>query len=128
MSRHGSKPWPRPGGISVSRVVRDQVRDKLDLAFEDLGDQQVKNIVLLAGGLRTFSNPLLCFCSGCCSQLKAFFDVLRPRTRARVDRGRARGRKGGRKPKLTKSQICHARKLLADSRGPQDDDSQTMMP
>jgi adenylate cyclase len=33
-----------PGGICVSRVVRDQVRDKLDLAFEDLGEQHVKNI------------------------------------------------------------------------------------
>jgi TolB-like protein/cytochrome c-type biogenesis protein CcmH/NrfG len=33
-----------PGGVCVSRVVRDQVRDKLDFAFEDLGDQQVKNI------------------------------------------------------------------------------------
>jgi adenylate cyclase len=33
-----------PGGICVNRVVRDQVRDKLDLAFEDMGEQQVKNI------------------------------------------------------------------------------------
>ena len=33
-----------PGGICVSRVVRDQVRDKLDLIFEDRGEQQVKNI------------------------------------------------------------------------------------
>jgi len=33
-----------PGGICVSRVVRDQVRDKLDFAFEDLGEQQVRNI------------------------------------------------------------------------------------
>src|SRR5215813_3270642 len=33
-----------PGGICVSRVVRDQVRDKLDVVFEDLGEQQVKNI------------------------------------------------------------------------------------
>jgi TolB-like protein/class 3 adenylate cyclase len=32
------------GGICVSRVVRDQVRDKLDVAFDDLGEQQVKNI------------------------------------------------------------------------------------
>jgi adenylate cyclase len=33
-----------PGGICLSRVVRDQVRDKLDFSFEDLGEQQVKNI------------------------------------------------------------------------------------
>jgi adenylate cyclase len=33
-----------PGGICVSRVVRDQVRDRLDFAFEDMGEQQVKNI------------------------------------------------------------------------------------
>ncbi len=33
-----------PGGICVNRVVRDQVRDKLDIAFEDMGEQLVKNI------------------------------------------------------------------------------------
>jgi TolB-like protein/class 3 adenylate cyclase len=33
-----------PGGICVSRVVRDQVRDRLDVAFDDMGEQQVKNI------------------------------------------------------------------------------------
>jgi adenylate cyclase len=33
-----------PGSICVSRVVRDQVRDKLDFAFVDMGEQQVKNI------------------------------------------------------------------------------------
>jgi adenylate cyclase len=33
-----------PGGICVSRVVHDQVRDKLDVAFDDRGEQQVKNI------------------------------------------------------------------------------------
>jgi adenylate cyclase len=33
-----------PGGICVSRVVRDQVRDKLNFAFEDMGEQSVKNI------------------------------------------------------------------------------------
>ena len=32
------------GGICVSRVVRDQVRDKLGISFEDLGEKQVKNI------------------------------------------------------------------------------------
>jgi len=33
-----------PGGICVSKVVRDQVLDKLSFAFEDLGAQEVKNI------------------------------------------------------------------------------------
>jgi adenylate cyclase len=33
-----------PGTICVSAVVRDQVGNKLPLAFDDLGDQQVKNI------------------------------------------------------------------------------------
>src|SRR3984893_1870941 len=55
-----------PGGICVSRVVRDQVRDKLDFAFDDRGEQQVKNIVRpvrvfdvrIAGGKATPStNP-----------------------------------------------------------------------
>jgi TolB-like protein len=31
-------------GVCVSRVVHDQVRDRLDLAFEDLGERQLKNI------------------------------------------------------------------------------------
>ena len=34
-----------PGGICVSRVVRDQVLDKLSFSFEDLGAQEVKNII-----------------------------------------------------------------------------------
>src|SRR6202047_3671241 len=29
-----------PGGVCVSRVVRDEVRDKLDIAFEDMGEHQ----------------------------------------------------------------------------------------
>jgi len=33
-----------PGGVLVSNTVHDQVRDRLLLAFEDLGEQQVKNI------------------------------------------------------------------------------------
>jgi adenylate cyclase len=33
-----------PGGICLGRVVRDQVRDRLDYIFEDMGEQQVKNI------------------------------------------------------------------------------------
>src|SRR5271169_1304236 len=33
-----------PGGLCISRAVRDQVRDKLPVAFDDLGEQTVKNI------------------------------------------------------------------------------------
>src|SRR5499425_1673444 len=33
-----------PGGICVSRIVRDEVRDKLHFSFEDMGEHQVKNI------------------------------------------------------------------------------------
>jgi len=33
-----------PGGISVSGTVRDHIRDKLPYAFEDRGEQSVKNI------------------------------------------------------------------------------------
>jgi len=33
-----------PGGICISRMVRDQIRDKLPYAFADLGEQSVKNI------------------------------------------------------------------------------------
>ena len=33
-----------PGGINVSRAVRDQVRDRLPIMFEDCGEHEVKNI------------------------------------------------------------------------------------
>jgi len=33
-----------PGGLCISRMVRDQIRDKLAYVFEDLGEQSVKNI------------------------------------------------------------------------------------
>jgi adenylate cyclase len=33
-----------PGGVMVSSVVFDQVRDKLSFGFEDMGEQSVKNI------------------------------------------------------------------------------------
>jgi TolB-like protein len=45
-----------PGGICVSRAVHDQVRDKLDFAFEDRGKQQVKNI---ARPVQVYRIPIL---------------------------------------------------------------------
>src|SRR5262252_1925374 len=33
-----------PGGICISDAAYQQVRDKLDVAFEDVGEQQLKNI------------------------------------------------------------------------------------
>src|ERR1700726_877674 len=33
-----------PGGLCISRSVRDHIRDKLAYAFQDLGEQSVKNI------------------------------------------------------------------------------------
>jgi adenylate cyclase len=34
-----------PGGICVSAAAHEQVRDRLDIVFDDRGEQQVKNIV-----------------------------------------------------------------------------------
>jgi TolB-like protein len=33
-----------PGGINISRAVRDQVRDRLPIMFEDAGEHEVQNI------------------------------------------------------------------------------------
>src|SRR5438445_3461558 len=41
-----------PGGSCISRVVRDQIRDKLPYPFEDRGEQSVKNI---ARSVRVFA-------------------------------------------------------------------------
>jgi hypothetical protein len=46
-----------PGRICVSRVVRDQVRDKLDFTFDDKGEQQVKNITRPASASSGSSVP-----------------------------------------------------------------------
>jgi adenylate cyclase len=53
-----------PGGICVSRMVRDQIRDKLPYPFDDMGEQSVKNIArpvrayaLRPEGLAAVSRP-----------------------------------------------------------------------
>jgi|HubBroStandDraft_6_1064221.scaffolds.fasta_scaffold65508_3 TolB-like protein/class 3 adenylate cyclase len=44
-----------PGGICLSAAAHEQVRDRLSIAFDDLGEQQVKNI---ARPVRTYSVAL----------------------------------------------------------------------
>ena len=38
-----------PGGVCISRSANDQIRDKLSIAFADLGEQAVKNISRAVG-------------------------------------------------------------------------------
>ena len=38
-----------PGGVCISRAANDQIRDKLSMAFADLGEQAVKNIARAVG-------------------------------------------------------------------------------
>ena len=33
-----------PGGIAISAIVRDHIGNRLDLDFEDIGEQALKNI------------------------------------------------------------------------------------
>jgi len=44
-----------PGGICLSAAAHEHVRDRLDIAFDDLGEQQVKNI---ARPVRTYAVAL----------------------------------------------------------------------
>ena len=66
-----------PGGLCISRAVRDQVRDKLPVAFDDLGEQQVKNI----------ARPVRAF--GLTPQAIAAVQAIAPQGRA-VPSGRGR--------------------------------------
>jgi class 3 adenylate cyclase len=68
-----------PGGICISRTVRDQIHDKLAFAFEDLGEQSVKKSAASAwsksrgsarrcappSGMGSTRSPLLP-CASCC--------------------------------------------------------------
>src|SRR5256885_635816 len=47
-----------PGGVFVSNTVHDQVRDRLPFVFEDLGEQQVKNIARPVRGYRVGTRPV----------------------------------------------------------------------
>ena len=47
-----------PGGVFVSNTVHDHVRDRLPFVFEDLGEQQVKNIARPVRVYRVATPPL----------------------------------------------------------------------
>jgi hypothetical protein len=46
-----------PGGICITRSVRDQVQDRVEYGFHDLGEQQVKNIARPVRVFRLVFNP-----------------------------------------------------------------------
>jgi len=46
-----------PGGICISRTVRDNVRDRMDINLEDLGEVEVKNIARPVRVFRVLSDP-----------------------------------------------------------------------
>jgi adenylate cyclase len=46
-----------PGGICISGTVHEQIRDKLVLDYQDLGEQQVKNIVRPVRVFRVLPQP-----------------------------------------------------------------------
>ena len=46
-----------PGGICISGTVHEQIRDKLALDYQDLGEQEVKNIVRPVRAFRVLPQP-----------------------------------------------------------------------
>src|SRR5947208_1446477 len=47
-----------PGGLCISRGANEQIRDKLALAFADLGEQTVKNIARSVGVFGLAANDI----------------------------------------------------------------------
>jgi adenylate cyclase len=47
-----------PGGLCISRSANEQIRDKLSLAFADLGEQTMKNIVRAVGVFGLAANDI----------------------------------------------------------------------
>jgi adenylate cyclase len=46
-----------PGGICITRVARDQLRDRVDARFEDIGEHSVKNISRPIRAFRVIFDP-----------------------------------------------------------------------
>ncbi|MDP6516853.1 MAG: adenylate/guanylate cyclase domain-containing protein, partial [Alphaproteobacteria bacterium] len=48
-----------PGGICLSRAARDQVRDRVDIVLEDLGEVEVKNIARPVRVFRVYADGVM---------------------------------------------------------------------
>ena len=46
-----------PGGICLSRTARDQVRDRMEIVLEDMGEVEVKNIARPVRAFRVLTEP-----------------------------------------------------------------------
>jgi len=46
-----------PGGVCISRTVRDNVRDRMDIDFDDMGEVEVKNIARPVRVFRVSAEP-----------------------------------------------------------------------
>ena len=71
-SPRGWKAWPKPGGVAVSSAVRDNIGNKLDLVFEDMGEHDAQEYRLSGAGLR-------------CRHRRAVRSCRRPRPSANAD-------------------------------------------
>ena len=77
-----------PGGICVTRGVRDQVRDRLDYAFQDLGEHSVKNIARPVRAFRLRFHP-----DGTTELSRGIADLPCPDVAGRRAIGSARGQR-----------------------------------
>ena len=74
-----------PGGLCISDLACDQVRDKLPLSFADRGEQQVKNI----------ARPVRVFAPVAASDRRGAGIIARPRRGAQIAQSRCAGRRAG---------------------------------
>jgi adenylate cyclase len=91
-----------PGGICISRVVRDQIRDKFAYAFEDLGKQAVKNI---ARPVRVYTMSAESVASLPTAEPGASPDTADPRRHWKLERIGLRGGNDGKRAVGSRAEI-----------------------